>query len=523
MAGSDTLKIARALISVTDKTGIIDLAKFLVSIDCEILATSSTSKYLKENNIPVTNVSDVTNFPEIMNGRVKTLHPKIYGGILGKRDKHESDAKQHNIAWIDLLVCNFYQFDELIKSKDISKASYTTALELAEVVESIDIGGPTMVRAAAKNHEWVTSLIDQKYYSKFIEEYNTNKGISKEFRTKLAIECFAKTAKYDASIYNFYNDESTPEHLLLSYSKDTDLRYGENPHQKASVYKVTFADDFEKLNGKELSYNNLVDIEAAIKIVREFPDNASAVVIKHATPCGVAVSNNANDAFIKAFNADKKSAFGGIVAINKTCNDNLAKEINKNFIEVIIAPNYTDSAIKELTTKTNLRVIKTKRVNGNSFESNLNINVHAGFLLAQSTDKSNDILQNINVVTKNKPTSDINNELNFCWNVVKHVKSNAIVISKNNVTLGIGAGQVSRVDAVEIALNKAKSYGFDLNGAVLASDGFFPFADNIELLKNTGIKHVIQPGGSIRDNEVIDACNENDISMIFTGIRCFYH
>jgi len=501
--------IKRALISVSDKTGIVDFARALHALNIEIISTGGTSKLLHDNQIPHHDVSEVTDFPEMMDGRLKTLHPKIHGGILGKRDVHAEIAKQYDINWIDLVIVNLYPFKATIQKPDVT---------MNEAIENIDIGGPTMIRAAAKNMDWVGVIVDPKDYEIILDELKQNKSLSEITRKNLAKKAFQHTAAYDGVIAEFLSKENNlfSENLHLSLQKSTDLRYGENPHQKAAAYRLSENSllNAKQHQGKELSYNNISDADAAATIVSEFSEPA-AVIVKHANPCGVAIAKTLKEAFQAAFQADSTSAFGGIVALNRVCDKETAEELVKIFFEVIIAPDYSDEALAILSTKSNLRVLSHTSKNSTPF---LYKHIEGGFLV-QERDQVKLSPENFTIPTQKKLTAEELQSLMFAFQIVKHVKSNAIVIAKENVTIGIGCGQVSRIDAVDIALKKAK----DLTDSVLASDAFFPFRDSIDRLKNTGIKAIIQPGGSMRDEEVIAACDELGIAMVFTHYRCFTH
>ncbi len=495
--------IKRALISVSDKTGIIDFASELIKHDIEIISTGGTAKTLQKANIPVTPVADITDFPEIMQGRVKTLHPKIAGGILGKRDQHEAEAETHDIKWIDLVVCNLYPFAETINKPNI---------DLDTALENIDIGGPTMIRAAAKNFTWVGVIVDPADYEIIIAELP---NLTEATRKNLAAKAFAHTAQYDALIAQYLNPELYPEQLTLALEKITPLRYGENPHQSACLYQFANSPSplMQQHQGKELSYNNLMDADSAVACLHEFSE-PTCVVVKHNNPCGVASNQDINMAYQNAWNADSKSAFGGIIALNRTCTAAIAEQIVKNYIEILLAPDYDSEALDILQQKPNVRVLEIPNTPDNSPKMRQIAN---GILLQ---DQDNHQLTDYKTVTKIKLTEPQLTDLLFAWKVVKHVKSNAIVIAADQTIISIGHGQVSRVEAIEIALNKANS-----KNAVLASDAFFPFRDSIDAIAKTNckIKAIIQPGGSVRDQEVIDACDEHGIAMVFTDIRCFKH
>ena len=507
------IKLNRALLSVFDKTGVIELAETLTNYDVEILSTGGTAKILRENNIPVIDVSDFTNFPEIMDGRVKTINPLIEGGILGLRDQHINDATENNIQWIDLVVCNLYPF-----SKTISKENCNLALAL----ENIDIGGPTMIRSAAKNIGWVAVSVDTKDYSLIKNELDQNGEISFKTRQKLSSKAFGHTAQYDTIIHNYLKDNDLSNSLTVTYNKHSEMRYGENPHQSAASYKIPGNNEANILNatihqGKKLSYNNIMDADGALACVREF-DKTACVVVKHSNPCGVAIGEELLDVYRRAFNADSLSAFGGIIAFNRTCTENVAKAITKVFVEIVLAPSFEPRALKILQKKKNLRVLEIGDFNKR--KNKIEIRNIDGGILAQDTDTKVLSSNDLEFVTEKKPTEKEIETALFTWKVLRHAKSNGILISKDNTTVGLGAGQVSRVDAVHMALRKG---GDSVKGGVLASDAFFPFRDSIDTIKDSGISTIIQPGGSIRDQEVIDACNEYGFAMIFTGTRCFKH
>ena len=506
------IKINRALLSVFNKTGVAELAKSLHELGVEILSTGGTAKTLRNANVPVTDVSNYTQFPEIMDGRIKTINPLIGGGILGLRDKHADDAKANNIKWIDLVVCNLYPFSDAVSREDC---------DLAMALENVDIGGPTMIRSAAKNVGWVCVAVDPSDYSTITDELRSGE-ISFETRQRLSAKAFGHTAQYDTIIHNYLKDEDLSDNYSLSFEKHSEMRYGENPHQSAAAYKIPGNNEPNILNatihqGKQLSYNNIMDADGALSCVREFDDPACAVV-KHANPCGVAVGNDLLDVYTRAFNADSLSAFGGIIAFNRTCTKDVADAITSVFVEIVLAPGFEPEALDVFKKKKNLRVLEIGEFGKRSKKSEVR-NVDGG-LLVQNTDTKILSKDDLTVMTKAQPSEqDIETAL-FTWKVLRHAKSNGILIAKNNTTVGLGAGQVSRVDAVHMALRKG---GENVKDGVLASDAFFPFRDSIDAIKDSGIKVVIQPGGSIRDKEVIDACNEYRIAMIFTGTRCFKH
>ena len=508
----NSIKVNRALISVFNKTGVAELAKSLHELGVEILSTGGTAKALRNANVPVSDVSDYTQFPEIMDGRIKTINPLVEGGILGLRDKHTDDAKANNIKWIDLVVCNLYPFSDAVSREDC---------DLAMALENVDIGGPTMIRSAAKNVGWVCVAVDPSDYSTITDELRSGE-ISFETRQRLSVKAFGHTAKYDTIIHNYLKDEDLSDDFSLSFEKHSELRYGENPHQSAAAYKIPGNNEPNILNatihqGKQLSYNNIMDADGALSCVREFDDPA-CVVVKHANPCGVAVGNDLLDVYTRAFNADSLSAFGGIIAFNRTCTKNVADAITSVFVEIVLAPGFEPEALDVFKKKKNLRVLEIGEFGKRSKKSEVR-NVDGG-LLVQNTDTKILSKDDLTVVTKAQPSEqDIETAL-FTWKVLRHAKSNGILIAKNNTTVGLGAGQVSRVDAVHMALRKG---GENVKGGVMASDAFFPFRDSIDAIKDSGVVLVIQPGGSIRDQEVIDACNEYKIAMVFTGTRCFKH
>ena len=506
------IQVKRALISVFDKTNVVELAQALNSLGIEILSTGGTAKALRSANVPVSDVSDYTQFPEIMDGRVKTINPLIEGGILGLRDQHSKDAEANKIQWIDLVVCNLYPFSETISREDC---------DLAMALENVDIGGPTMIRSAAKNVGWVCALVDPADYSTISDELQSGEVLF-ETRKKLSAKAFGHTAQYDTIIHNYLKDQKLSNNFSLTFEKHSEMRYGENPHQLASSYKIPGNTEPNILNatihqGKQLSYNNIMDADGALACVKEF-DEPACVVVKHANPCGVAVGDNLLDVYTRAFNADSLSAFGGIIAFNRTCTRGVAEAISKVFVEIVLAPSFEPEALDIFKKKKNLRVLEIGGFGKRS--PKLEVRNIDGGLLIQGSDLKTLTLDHLNTVTKIKPSDqDIKTAL-FTWKVLRHAKSNGILIAKDNTTVGLGAGQVSRVDAVHMALRKG---GENVKGGVLASDAFFPFRDSIDVIKNSGIKVVMQPGGSIRDQEVIDACDEYGIAMIFTGTRCFKH
>lgn len=515
------IKIKKALISVSDKSNVLELAKSLSSYDIEILSTGGTAKLLRENKINVTEVSDYTKFPEMLDGRVKTLHPKIHGGILGRRDnpEHNETMKNHEIDPIDLVVVNLYPFEETISQEGCT-------LELA--IENIDIGGPAMIRSAAKNYQHVAVLTNPKDYKSFTDEINKNQGsITLDLSFSLAKKAFEKTSAYDSAINNYLSSDSQnqfPDQLTKTISKVMDLRYGENPHQEAAFYKDSSEDvgslsSFDQIQGKELSFNNLNDSDTAWECVKKF-SQPTCVIVKHANPCGVASTGSLKESYEAAFKTDPTSAFGGIIAFNKSLDEETASLIINQFAEVIIAADFSEGALKIFRNKPNVRLLKIKIENNNT---EFDFKKIGGGWLIQTPDIHNLDINDCNVVTDLKPTEEQLDDMKFAWVVSQYVKSNAIVFCKNKQTLGIGAGQMSRVDSTKIASLKADNANIDLAQSVVASDAFFPFRDGIDVIASHGAKCIIQPGGSIKDEEVIDAANEHGIVMLFTNIRHFKH
>ena len=515
------IKIKKALISVSDKSNVLELAKSLSSYDIEILSTGGTAKLLRENKINVTEVSDYTKFPEMLDGRVKTLHPKIHGGILGRRDnpEHNETMKNHEIDPIDLVVVNLYPFEETISQEGCT-------LELA--IENIDIGGPAMIRSAAKNYQHVAVLTNPKDYKSFTDEINKNQGsITLDLSFSLAKKAFEKTSAYDSAINNYLSSDSQnqfPDQLTKTISKVMDLRYGENPHQEAAFYKDSSEDvgslsSFDQIQGKELSFNNLNDSDTAWECVKKF-SQPTCVIVKHANPCGVASTGSLKESYEAAFKTDPTSAFGGIIAFNKSLDEETASLIINQFAEVIIAADFSEGALKIFRNKPNVRLLKIKIENNNT---EFDFKKIGGGWLIQTPDIHNLDINDCNVVTDLKPTEEQLDDMKFAWVVSQYVKSNAIVFCKNKQTLGIGAGQMSRVDSTKIASLKAGNANIDLAQSVVASDAFFPFRDGIDVIASHGAKCIIQPGGSIKDEEVIDAANEHGIVMLFTNIRHFKH
>jgi len=500
-----------ALLSVYDKTGIVELAQKLIELDYRIISTGGTYHLLQENGVPVTYISEITEFPEILDGRVKTLHPRIHGGILARdQAEHIEELKNIGADLIDLVVVNLYPFEKVSQDPN---ASY------AEVIENIDIGGPTLLRAAAKNHARVTVVCDPEDYQKVIEELEQGE-VAPEERKRLAAKAFNHTAYYDSLIAQYLGQPQFPERMTVALVKKADLRYGENPHQKAAYYQlmpqaaVSIA-AAEQLHGKALSYNNIYDAQAAWQLVSEFSEPCT-VAVKHNNPCGLAVGADLYQAYLRTYEADPVSIFGGIVACNRTVDAKTAAEMSKIFLEVIIAPDFTAEALEILQKKANLRLLKLAPAQ----DSGLDWKKVAGGFLVQEGDTVDLEQGKLKVVTKREPTEAEWDDLFFGWKVVKCVKSNAIVFCKDRQLIGVGAGQMNRVQSVRLAAEQA---GAKAKGAVLASDAFFPFADNIEEAAASGITAIIQPGGSVRDQEVIDACDRYNIAMVFTGIRHFKH
>ncbi|HBF13633.1 MAG TPA: bifunctional phosphoribosylaminoimidazolecarboxamide formyltransferase/inosine monophosphate cyclohydrolase [Deltaproteobacteria bacterium] len=515
-------QIKRAIISVTDKTGIVEFGKFLQSMNVEILSTGGTAKVLREAGVKVVDVSEYTGSPEILDGRLKTIHPKIEGGLLGIRSnpKHLQEMKANDIHPIDMVIVNLYEFEKTVAKPGV---------HLEEAIENIDIGGPTMLRAAAKNHPDVTVVADFNDYPCLIEEMKKSSGsISSETNFKLAVKVFQKTAQYDSAISNYLTPKITtegfPDIYQISLAKVQDLRYGENPHQKAAFYKDVQAPtgslvEAKQIHGKELSFNNLLDLEAALNCVREFSLPA-CVIVKHTNPCGVAVGKDLAESYVRAKEADPVSCFGGIIGLNRVVDPACAQAISETFYECIIAPGFEPAALKILEAKKNIRLMVLAPVGAQFIAPVLDIKRVGGGLLLQDKDLGSVDIRTVKVVSQRKPTEQEYNELDFAWKVAKHVKSNAIVFTKDGQTLGVGAGQMSRVDSVNLAVMKAKK---SLKGSVLASDAFFPFRDGLDAAAKQGITAVIQPGGSVKDEEVIQAANEHGLAMIFTGMRHFRH
>lgn len=508
----------RALISVSDKNGVVEFAKELSELGFELISTGGTKKAIEENGIPVIGVDDVTGFPEILEGRVKTLNPLIHGGLLAKfsEESHQKQLAEHNIEPIHLVCVNLYPFQQTIAKPDVT---------VDDAIENIDIGGPTMLRASAKNHEYVTVVVDPADYGKVIEELKESGEVQKETRRRLAAKVFRHTAAYDALIAEYMTNlanEENPEKLTVTYELKQSLRYGENPHQKAAFYRKPLGSTFsiaaaEQLHGKELSYNNIGDTDAALQIVKEFSEPA-AVAVKHMNPCGVGTGEDIFTAYSRAFEADPVSIFGGIVALNREVDKATAEKMHEIFLEIIIAPSFSEEAVGILTSKKNIRLLTIPFDGPAKPEARLT-SIEGG-LLVQDRDAFTYEDATISVPTKRQPTEEEWEALKFGWKIVKHVKSNAIVVNDKEKTLGVGAGQMNRVGAAKIALEQA---GEKAKGAVLASDAFFPMNDTVETAAKAGITAIIQPGGSIRDEDSIKMADEYGIAMVFTGVRHFKH
>lgn len=501
----------RALISVSDKSGLTDLAKFLESNNYELISTGGTFKHLKDAGLNPIQIDEVTNFPEMLDGRVKTLHPKVHGGLLAVRsnEEHMKTVQEHGIGLIDMVIVNLYPFFENV-NKDIS---------LAEKVEFIDIGGPSMLRSAAKNFDSVAVITDVEDYAKVQQEISETGDTTLETRKKLAGKVFNLTSAYDAAISRMLLDEEYPTYLSASYKKVSDLRYGENPHQSAAYYASTFENgamkDFEQLGGKELSFNNLRDMDLCWKVVQEFKDEMACCAVKHSTPCGVAIGSTALETYQKTFECDPVSIFGGIIAMNYKIDAATAEELNKTFLEIVMAPDFDEDALTILNQKKNLRIIKIKNPVS---DKQTWVKIDGGILVQDNDSKFS---EDIKTVTVFKPSEEQKKALMFAQRVVKYVKSNAIVVSNGIQALGIGGGQVNRIWATEQAVQRAKEkFEGDL---VLASDAFFPFRDVVDFCAQEGIKAIIQPGGSMRDEDSIEAANEHGIPMMLTGMRHFLH
>jgi phosphoribosylaminoimidazolecarboxamide formyltransferase / IMP cyclohydrolase len=517
-------KITRALISVSDKTGIVELSKALVEYGVEILSTGGTAKLLREAGLTVKDVSEFTGFPEMLDGRVKTLHPKVHGGLLGIRDnvEHQAKMKEYGIEPIDMVVVNLYPFEATVAKPDCT---------LEDAIENIDIGGPTMLRSAAKNNRDVTVLVDAADYTAVLDEMAANSGcVSVKTNFRLAVKVYQHTAAYDGAISNWLGARlgetaaEYPETFTIQVTKAQDLRYGENPHQSAAFYiergiTEPCVSNAVQLQGKELSFNNIIDLDAAIETVKEFTDKPAAVIIKHTNPCGVALGDSPVSAYLKARECDPVSAFGGIVGFNRIVDAATARELTSTFLEAVIAPGYDEEALAIFTAKKNVRVMQVPLLAGH-LQTGYDMKRVVGGLLLQGRDLGMVAAVDCKVVSERQPTAQELAALDFAWRVCKRVKSNAIVFTTADQTVGIGAGQMSRVDSSKIAVQKAL---LPIKGTVLASDAFFPFRDGVDAAADAGVTAIIQPGGSVRDEEVIQAANEHGMAMVFTSMRHFRH
>ena len=511
--------IKRALISVYNKNGIVNFAKELEKLFIEIISTGGTYKLLKENNIKVKSVEEITGFPEVLNGRVKTLHPNIFAGILADRDnpEHIKELEKFNVKTIDLVVVNLYPFEETILKENIT---------VAEAIEQIDIGGVSLIRASAKNYKDVNVIVEINQYKEFIELlHSTNNNIPYEFSQELAVKAFTSTSNYDNEIQKYFSNTKTSESKILPKFPDINnsntetLRYGENPHQSAILIKENFDEIYKVLHGKELSYNNLLDMDAAYNLIAEFEnEKPTCAIIKHGNPCGVAVSDELSSAYQKAFSTDTISPFGGIIIINKKIDFKTSSDIDKLFSEIIMAPDFDEDALEFLKKKKNRRLVKF-----NFSKEKTDYRKITGGVLYQDKNNYDVSDEELKIVTKRKPSENEIKDLLFAFKIAKHVKSNAIVFAKDNRTLAIGGGQPSRIDSTKIAISKAKNFGQSLKGSAAASDAFFPFEDGLIEIANAGATSVIQPGGSVKDEEVILAADENNLAMVLTGIRHFKH
>jgi phosphoribosylaminoimidazolecarboxamide formyltransferase/IMP cyclohydrolase len=518
----EDLKVERALLSVSDKRGLVDFGRALAELGVEIISTGGTAQELGRAGIQTRAIEDYTGFPEILDGRVKTLHPAIYAGLLAIRSKaeHRETLAEHRIEPIDLICVNLYPFERTAGRRGVTEE---------EAIEQIDIGGPTLIRAAAKNYAFVAPVVRPESYDAVIEELRESSGlISAQTRQSLATEAFGLTARYDAAISRWFSEreDEFPQHLVTALEKVLDLSYGENPHQRGAYYeeagvRTHLLARTTKLHGKPLSFNNLLDLDSGRRVLREF-ELPAAVIIKHNNPCGCAVGDSLEDAYERALACDPESAFGGVVVLNRRVEETLAEKLNENFVELLFAPGYGESSLEVLQSKPNVRIIEdAEQRKGNVGERDMRRVL--GGMLVQDRDSDLEDRSTMDVVTKQKPTEDQWGDLLFAWKVCKHVRSNAIVIANRLGTIGIGAGQMSRVDSVTLAIEKARREEATLAGAALASDAFFPFADGPEAAVEVGVKAIIQPGGSVRDPEVIEACDRAGIAMVFTGRRHFRH
>ena len=521
MTANQPTKIKNALISVSDKTGLDELAKQLIAYQINLISTGGTATYLREHQCEVTDVSTITGFPEMMDGRVKTLHPLIYAGLLNRPNVDEDILEEYSITNIDLVIVNLYPFERIVSTDSCNEAM---------AIENIDIGGPSMIRATAKNYHTKTILTDPDDYETLKTELTNNQGcVSFTLRKQLALKAFGYTASYDAAIWNYFSEkknDTLPQTLPIGLTKKTNLRYGENPHQRAAIYQPREAGlntlvGSKLYQGKELSYNNLLDADAAMGCVQSF-DEPACVIVKHVNPCGVAMGNDLHEAYNKSFLTDPESAFGGVIAVNRNVDSELIKNIiNNQFLEVLIAPSFDSDALKALERKQNIRVIEMDNCEKNTIDYSIQ-SIDGGFLIQEDDEKTIG-KQDIDIVTLCQPIDEEIKDMLFAWKVVKYVKSNAIVFARHQQTIGIGAGQMSRVMSAKIASLKASSADLKTQNCVMASDGFFPFKDSIEIAADYGINCIIQPGGSIRDDEVIAAADEHNLVMGFTGIRHFRH
>jgi phosphoribosylaminoimidazolecarboxamide formyltransferase/IMP cyclohydrolase len=515
------VRIQRALLSVSDKRGIVEFARGLAELGVEIVSTGGTATALAEAGLEVRAIDDFTGFPEIMDGRVKTLHPKLYAGLLAVRDnaEHLAQADANNIEFVDLVCVNLYPFERTIARRGVSES---------EVIENIDIGGPTMIRAAAKNHAYAAVVVKPESYDAILEELRDSGGtLSMPTRESLAAEAFAYTARYDTAIARWFAEGSDdfPPLFIRAYEKVVDLPYGENPHQRAAYYaqigaRATVLSQVRQHHGKQISYNNILDLDAARSLVREL-DDPGCVIIKHNNPCGAAIGANGLDAYQKAFACDPASAYGGIIALNRPVDAAAAEALSGQFVEVLMAPSYTPEALEILMRKPNIRILEDEERRLPAL-GEPDVRQVTGGLLVQDPDVSLDEREGMEVVTEREPTATEWADLLFAWRVARHVKSNAIVVVRDLVTIGIGAGQMSRVDSVRLTIDKTQAEG-GLSGGALASDAFFPFPDNVEYAVGAGVSTVIQPGGSVRDDAVIASANEAGIAMVLTGRRHFRH
>nr|WP_314859439.1 bifunctional phosphoribosylaminoimidazolecarboxamide formyltransferase/IMP cyclohydrolase [uncultured Undibacterium sp.] len=520
--------IKQALLSVSDKTGVLEFARELNAMGVKLLSTGGTAKLLADNGLPVTEVADYTGFPEMLDGRVKTLHPKVHGGILARRDfpEHQAALEKHGIPTIDMVVVNLYPFQATVAKAECS---------LEDAIENIDIGGPTMLRSSAKNHKDVVVICDPIDYATVLAEMKAgNNVVSYDTKFMLAKKVFAHTAQYDGAITNYLTSlgedkvhttrSAYPQTLNMHFEKVQEMRYGENPHQSASFYRdlapvVGALANYKQLQGKELSYNNIADADAAWECVKSF-DIGACVIVKHANPCGVAIGATALEAYSKALQTDPTSAFGGIIAFNTVCDGAAAETVAKQFVEVLIAPSFTAEAKQIFAAKQNVRLLEIPLGSGvNQYD----VKRVGGGLLVQAPDAKNVLPADIRVVSKLQPTPQQMADMMFAWRVAKYVKSNAIVFCGNGMTLGVGAGQMSRIDSARIASIKAQNAGLTLQGSAVASDAFFPFRDGLDVVVDAGATCVIHPGGSMRDQEVIDAADERGVVMLYTGVRHFRH